>query len=162
MKLLRTCTLSSLIMLAPTLFTSCATIMHGTRQSIGISSNPTSASIWVDRIYLGQTPLIVEMTRKDNHLVRIELEGYQPFEATFSRQVSGWVFGNIIFGGIIGLAVDAISGGIYQLTPDQIQAQMRSNHMAYSKTSKDSFIAVVLEPDASWKKIGNLTVKATE
>lgn len=148
--------LLSLTLLSLTFLTSCASIMHGTRQSIGISSNPSNAYVWVDRQLIGNTPMIVEMTRKDNHIVRIELEGYQPYEATFSRQLSGWVFGNIIFGGIIGLAVDAISGGLYVLTPDQIQAEMRSNRIAYSKNSKDSYITIVLEPDPSWKKIGNL------
>jgi len=123
---------------------------------VGIASNPSGASVWVDRQLVGNTPIIVELSRKDNHVVRIELDGYQPYEATFSRQLSGWVFGNIIFGGLIGLAVDAISGGLYMLTPDQVQAEMRSNRIAYSKNSKDSYIAIVLEPDPSWKKIGEL------
>jgi hypothetical protein len=144
--------LSSLVLV----LNSCATIMHGTRQTVGIASNPTNAIVWVDKNYVGNTPIMVEMSRKDNHIVRIELDGYLPYEATFSKQVSGWVFGNIFFGGVIGLAVDAISGGLYMLTPDQIQAEMRSNHLAYSRKSNDSCIVVVLEPDPSWKKIGNL------
>lgn len=130
--------------------------MHGPKQSIGISSNPTNASVWVDRSFAGNTPLIVEMSRKDNHIVRIELDGYQPYEATFSRQMSGWVFGNIVFGGLIGLAVDAISGGIYMLTPEQVQAEMRNNSVAYHKSSNQSYITIVLEPDPSWQKIGSL------
>jgi hypothetical protein len=123
---------------------------------VGIASNPTNALVWVDRNYVGTTPVIVNMSRKDNHFLRIELDGYQPYEAVFSRQLSGWVFGNVIFGGIIGLAVDAISGGIYMLTPDQVQAELRSNHMNQCKTSDDSYIAIVLQPDPSWKKVGNL------
>jgi len=140
------------------LLTSCGTIMHGTHQSVGISSNPSNAAIWVDRTYVGNTPIIVEMSRKDNHFVQICLDGYQPYEATFSRQMSGWVFGNIVFGGLIGLAVDAVSGGLYMLTPDQVQAEMRSNNIAYSKNSKESYIAIVLTPNPSWLKIGNLVV----
>jgi hypothetical protein len=54
------------------------------------------------------------------------------------------------------LAVDAITGGLYMLTPDQVQAELRSNQMAYSKKTNDSYIVVVLEPDPSWKKIGNM------
>lgn len=156
MKIIRASTLilSGFSILAS--LTGCATIMHGTRQSIGIASNPSNASVWVDKTYLGNTPMIVEMSRKDNHFIRIELDGYQPYEATFSRQLSGWVFGNIVFGGIIGLAVDAITGGLYMLTPDQVQAEMRSNNMAYSKKSDDSYIIIVLEPDPNWKKVGNL------
>jgi hypothetical protein len=96
------------------------------------------------------------MTRRDNHIVTIDLEGYQPYEVVFSRQLSGWVFGNVIFGGVIGLAVDAISGGIYRLTPEQIQCEMRSNCIAYQKQSDESFVVIVLTPDPSWEKIGNL------
>jgi len=139
-----------------TSLTGCATIMHGSRQSVGISSNPSNASIWVDRTYVGNTPSIIELSRKDNHIVQIELEGYQSYEATFSKKLSGWVFGNIIFGGFIGLAVDAVTGGLYMLTPDQVQAEMRSNLIAYSKNSKDSYISIVLKPNPSWVKIGNL------
>lgn len=152
MKLAHVSLLASVVML----LTGCCTIMHGTRQSIGIASNPSHASIWVDSNYMGQTPLIVEMSRKNNHFVRIELEGYQPYEATFSKQVSEWVFGNVVFGGVIGLAVDAISGGLYKLTPDQVQAELRTNQMRYSKVSPESCILVVLKPDPSWEKVGNL------
>lgn len=158
MKIIKTATKFLLGFSTLTSLTSCATIMHGTRQSVGIASNPSTASVWVDKIYAGNTPVIVDMSRKDNHIVRIELEGYQPYEATFSRKLSGWVFGNIVFGGVIGLAVDAISGGLYMLTPEQVQAELRSNQMAYSKKCHDSYIVVVLEPDPSWKKVGNLLV----
>ena len=141
-----------------TLLTGCATIMNGSRQSVGISISPTNANVWLDRVYVGNSPLIIEMTRKDSHFVMIELEGYQPYEITFTRQASGWAFGNIIFGvgGIIGLAVDAVSGGLYKLTPDQIQAELRSNNSGYAKTSSQSYITIVLEPNPAWEKIGNL------
>src|SRR6266404_2478012 len=92
----------------------CATIIHGTRQDVGISSTPTGASVSIDNTENGKTPLIAKLTRKDNHIVKIELAGYQTFEATLTRSVSGWVWGNIAFGGLIGLAVDGISGGIYK------------------------------------------------
>lgn len=96
------------------------------------------------------------MTRKNNHIVHIELEGYLPYEATFSRKLNTWVFGNIVFGGLIGLAVDAATGAIYTLTPDQIQAEMRSQNIVHSETSSESYIAIVLKPDPSWKQVGNL------
>lgn len=138
------------------LLTSCATLMQGTYQSVGIASHPSNANIWVDRNFVGVTPLIVDMSRKDNHIVRIELDGFHSYEAVFTRKLSGWVFGNIVFGGVIGLAIDAISGGIYMLTPDQIQAELQSNSITVSKMGQDSYITVVLSPDPSWKKIGDL------
>lgn len=102
--------------------------------------------------------MIVEMSRKDNHLVTIALEGYLPYEINFSKKLSGWVFGNIVFGGFIGLAVDAVTGGLYKLTPEQVQVELRSNRMAYSKKSNESCVLVVLEANPSWEKVGNLLV----
>lgn len=147
----------SLLLLSMMSLTSCATIVNGTKQKIGISSQPSHAAVWVDNYYMGETPVIVQMTRKDNHFVRIELEGYLPFEAMFTRDVSGWAFGNIIFGGFIGIAVDVITGGIYKLSPEQVQAQMYPNQCGYAKgKSKDSYIGFVLQPDPAWEKIGNM------
>ncbi len=157
MRNFKICRIFSLMCCVSLICTSCATIVHGTRQSVSISSMPSNACVWVDRTFIGYTPIIVEMTRKENHVIYIQLEGYQPYEAAFTKQVSGWVFGNIVFGGVIGLAVDAITGGIYKLTPEQVHAQMAADHMAYSKQSSDSYIAVVLNPDPSWEKVGSLT-----
>ncbi|HRD55221.1 MAG TPA: PEGA domain-containing protein [Parachlamydiaceae bacterium] len=137
------------------LLTSCATIMHGSRQTIGISSNPACARIFVDNTYYGNTPMMTKLTRKDNHMVRIELEGYYPYETILTRQLSGWVFGNIVFGGVIGVAVDAITGGIYRLTPEQIEANLLQP-VAQNKNGI-SYISVVLKPEASWEKIGQLS-----
>lgn len=142
-------------LLISTTITSCATIINGTCQKVGISSNPSDAWIWVDRNYVGNTPLVIELSRKDNHVVRIELPGYMPYEVQFTKEVSGWVFGNIVFGGFIGLAVDAVSGGIYRLTPEQVNAELRS-HYGIDSNNNESFISVVLEPQTGWEKIGNL------
>lgn len=135
---------------------SCATVMHGTHQAIEIDSCPSNANVWVDTLYVGNTPMVLDLSRKDQHRIMIALDGYEPYEVLFSRKISGWVFGNIIFGGFIGLAVDAISGGIYMLTPDQVRAQLCSNPITASQYGELSYFAVVLQPDPSWRKIGNL------
>jgi len=156
MKILKTAFTSLLICSTLASLTSCATIVHGTHQSIGISSNPSNAAIWVDQNYVGNTPIIVSMSRKDNHFIKIELAKFQPYELVFSRQISEWALGNIVFGGFIGLAVDAISGGLYKLTLDQIQTEMRSNNIEYYKDSENSYVFIVMKPESSWEKVGNL------
>src|SRR5688572_11667627 len=50
---------------------SCATIMHGKNQEVGISSTPSSAKVTVDNLVLGNTPVIAKLKRKDNHIVKI-------------------------------------------------------------------------------------------
>jgi len=134
----------------------CATIMQGTGQNVGIGSSPTGANVLVDGGSVGQTPVITRLSRKDNHIVRLELDGYQPFETALSRRVSGWVWGNIVFGGLIGLAVDALSGGLYKLTPDQIQAELQREGISTRVGDDVLLIAVTLRPSPQWERIGQL------
>ena len=85
------------------------------------------------------------------------MDGYLPFDATITRSTSGWVWGNIVFGGLIGLAVDAISGGLYKLKPEQVEAELASQGMGSRLQGSDIIITVVLEPNPDWEKVGNLT-----
>lgn len=134
----------------------CATIMHGPSQEIGIQSKPTGATVTIDNQEYGKTPVIAKLSRKDHHKVHITLEGYQPFDATITRSTSGWVWGNIVFGGLIGLAVDAITGSLYKLKPEQVEAELASQGVGSTLQGSDIIITVVLEPDPSWEKVGNL------
>ena len=77
--------------------------------------------------------------------------------------MSGWVWGNLVFGGLIGLAVDAVSGGLYNLPPDQMTGVMnqgvvpQSRPLEVSRVGNMGFlITVVLRPDPAWQRIGTL------
>jgi len=104
---------------------------------------------------LGTTPVVAHLRRKDNHIIKIEMDGYQPFEMATTRKVSGWVWGNIIFGGLIGLAVDAITGGLYNVTPEQVSGTLAKQTGSLNRGT-DIMVVVVLHPDPNWVKIGTL------
>ena len=123
---------------------------------MGISSNPSAAQVTVDGIQTGTTPVVAHLTRKDNHIVKIELAGYKPYEGTLTRRVSGWVWGNIVFGGLIGLAVDAINGGMYNLTPEQISGVLLANNAAVTPARDELYLVIVLKPEQGWQKIAQL------
>lgn len=134
----------------------CATIMHGTTQSVGISSSPTGAAVSVDNLNLGITPLFAKLKRGDDHIVTIEMTGYQKAQLTITKSVSGWVWGNIIFGGLIGLAVDAITGGLYNLSPEQLNAELKKEGSSAILSNDGLYIVTVLRPDPNWHQIGTL------
>lgn len=136
--------------------TSCATIITGTTQSIGITSKPSCASVWVDNEFVGNTPICVDLKRSRNHCIRVELEGYQPYEILCKKRLNGWVFGNLVFGGLPGLCVDALSGAIYCLTPEQVNACLREDSIRMTNTNQGSYIGIVMQADPSWKKVGQM------
>ena len=152
-KLLPSCAL----VVVAVMLANCGTIIQGTSQQVSVSSYPSNAVVEVDGQQMGRTPVVLDLKRKDKHTVLITLDGYNPYEAAIARKVSGWIVGNILFGGLIGLAVDAISGGMYKLSPDQITAELRENgDSARVLHDGELFITVVLKPDPSWEKIGQL------
>ncbi len=155
---LKTITGIATFLFMSTYLTGCGTIIQGPTQQVGISSSPTNATVSVNGELKGNTPLQTYLKRKDSHMVRIQLDGYEPFETNFIRGTSGWVWGNIVFGGLVGLAIDAMAGGMYKLSPEQINAEMRgAGAFRADREGDDIFITVVLEPKESWEKVGSLT-----
>lgn len=136
--------------------TNCATIIHGSKQNIIIVSDPNKASIKLDGWNIGQTPYQARVTRLKEHTVKIEVEGYAPYEITLKRQLNGWLFGNILLGGLIGVVVDVVTGAMYSLSPTDISAELKSASTSLNKTKDEIYLAVVLKPAASWVKIGQL------
>ncbi len=134
----------------------CATIMHGSQQDVGISSTPSNARVSVDNKPLGNTPVVANLKSGDTHFVKIELDGFLPFETTLTKRVTGWVWGNIVFGGVLGLAVDAMTGSLYRLTPDQVSAQLARQGLAGTMSRDGLFVVLVPAADASWEKVGEM------
>jgi hypothetical protein len=55
-------------------------------QTIPVTSNPPQARITVDNKFVGQTPLNLKLSRKDDHVIQIEMEGYEPAKIFVSPQ----------------------------------------------------------------------------
>lgn len=138
------------------LLSSCATIISGSKQNVKFSSNPSSASIFIDEVEVGKTPFEMKLARKSEHVVMIKLEGYQTYQTTLTKKFNAWYVGNILIGGWIGLIVDPITGAIYNLSPNEISAQMNVATAFKNSSKSDVNIAIALNIDPNWKKVGQL------
>lgn len=98
----------------------CATIVSGKTQDVMIKSDPPGATIRIDEIVSGTTPMMANLVRKKRHNITVTKEGYQEVSRATTRGFNGWYIGNIIFGGIIGLIVDPITGAMYDVEPEEI------------------------------------------
>jgi hypothetical protein len=147
---------AGLAVFAPALVVACATIMHGSSQSVGISSQPTGATVVVDSQPVGVTPVAAKLSRKNQHRITVTLPGYQPYEMVTTRKTSGWVWGNIVFGGLIGLIVDASTGGLYDVRPEEVAAQLGRADAGGEMRDGTIFVLLVPQADPSWHKIGQL------
>jgi hypothetical protein len=114
--------LLTVVALAGLVSTGCGSIVNGMKQDIAITSSPGGATVTVDGVERDSTPIVVPLSRKHAHVVKVEQPGYAPVERSITTETSDWVWGNILFGGLIGLAVDSLSGGMHELGPEQVHA----------------------------------------
>lgn len=86
----------------------CATIAHGTRQTVTIVSDPPGATVTVLSTPEGKptvvkskplpTPVQIDLLRHEANLtLRFEKDGCAPVDVPLKRGVSGWTAGNLIY-----------------------------------------------------------------
>ena len=112
----------------------CATIISGKHQVVEIRSTPAAAHIKIDRanngamlsVWEGLTPSSIPLERKYTYLLTVSLDGYQPIEMGLANGSNGWVWGNLLLGGFIGLIVDFSNGAAKTIEPDEIDIELVS------------------------------------
>ena len=110
----------------------CATIVHNGPRQISVTSTPPGAKVSIyDRsnslVQVSTTPFLATLPTKfayfkgqDYRLV-FELPAHAPAELHLESKVSGWYFGNLLFGGLLGMViVDPSTGAMFNLVPDRI------------------------------------------
>ena len=134
--------------------TGCATIISGTKQEVRITSYPSNAYVFDNGVNIGKTPFLANLVRRDSHIIRLELEGFYPYEVIMKKKLNAWYFGNILFGGLIGLVVDPITGAIHSLSPSEI-----NNHFKEAKTTLrdgNTTIHVIMQENPEGELLGQL------
>jgi len=64
----------------------CQTLSRGKTQHIPATSRPAGVKVLVDGRAIGETPINLELTRSDIHVVRFELSGYRPVEIQITKK----------------------------------------------------------------------------
>lgn len=135
----------------------CATIIKGSTQKLAVASTPSAATVSIDGVSKGSTPVTIDLKRGAEYALRIDLAGYQPYEMKLTKGLNGWVWGNIIFGGPLGVIIDASTGAMYKVKPEAVNASLIRGDLTVRPGRDGLFIGVTLSADSSWDCIGNLT-----
>ena len=89
---------------------SCATIITGSQDKVSIESDPPGAEFETSNGQKGTTPGVVTIADTETLSVTVTKPGFAPASSSLEPRMSGWVLGNIVIGGVIGIAIDLISG----------------------------------------------------
>lgn len=124
----------------------CAAIIHGSMQKVPISSSPAGALVTVN----GQqttTPGVLTLKRNQKEYTLVfEKQGYKTVQVKLIRSVDGWIWGNIIFGGLIGLAVDFGTGSAYKLNPEAINVVLAEKGASIKRLPGEDILVFVVLP----------------
>lgn len=106
--------------------TGCGAIFNGTRQNIQVTSAPDGARISTQPL-TGEftTPASLSLERKNNYTLTFEREGYRPAVFQIQRHMQGGILLlDILFTGLLGVVIDAATGGWYKLSPESAVVSM--------------------------------------
>ena len=104
--------------------TGCATLLSGTSQKIPVSSTPIGAEVTVNDKLVGQTPLVLDLRRKDPTIITLKAEGHRPHTTILNRKRSAWFWLIPTIYGIPLLLLDVATGAAYKLEPEGINQSL--------------------------------------
>ena len=127
--------------LACVLVSGCSSIVDGGKKSVKINSDPTGAKFTIYNakgtvVDCETTPAKIKLTRSQGYFngeeykLVFEAPGFYTGEAFVKAKIDGWYFGNILFGGLIGLlVVDPLTGSMYTLSPRELHYTLLSTNL---------------------------------
>lgn len=128
-------TLGAALAMAAILTSGCASIVGDSKYPVQVSSAPAGASFEItDKegkvVHSGNTPTTITLKsghgyfKGETYSLRFKKDGYPDKLVTLDSSVSGWYWGNLLFGGVIGmLIVDPATGAMYKL-PEGVSADL--------------------------------------
>ena len=103
----------------------CATIVGGGgSQKVELQSEPSGAEVFVDGVNQGKTPVSLTLERRDTHQLKFKKAGYAEEILMTKKKMNGWIWGNLVLGGIIGILIDMSSGASNKIDPSNYYVVM--------------------------------------
>ena len=109
----------------------CASIAHGGNQKITLNSSPEGADVLIkaysakEREMRTITPSVVSLSRKREYQVVFQKAGFETQTRQITKTMDGWLLGNLLLGGVIGIVLDFCTGSSSKLEPSNIHVDMK-------------------------------------
>lgn len=136
---------------------SCASIVSKSRYPVAISSVPPGASVSItDRngkeVFTGVAPTAATLKSgagyfsKATYQLKFSSPGYDDKTMTLEADLNGWYFGNLLFGGLIGLLiVDPATGAMYRISEKEMQGVLVPAAQGFNPADKTNLRIMSIE-----------------
>ena len=113
---------------------SCATITRGTTSEVQFNSSPPGAAMRTSLGHACVTPCTLQLNRKDEFIATFSKPGYANQEVPVRTRLAGagaaGFAGNVIVGGVVGMAADAATGATLEHDPNPVTVTLRPTRRA--------------------------------
>ncbi len=114
------------------LFSSCSTIIQGSRQQVTIQSLTKDSKIYVDGDDKGKDNASVRLKRNRNHAIAIKKEGYETKIINIEKHTqAGYVVADVLLAltgyGLAWIIVDAATGSWNKFDQDAISVELEKS-----------------------------------
>jgi hypothetical protein len=107
----------------------CASVTRGTQNQVQITSDPPGAEAKTSMGHTCVTPCTLTFGRKDEFSVVVSKPGYESQEVPVRTQLANagaaGFAGNVLVGGVVGMAVDASTGATLEHCPNPVAVTLR-------------------------------------
>ena len=132
--------------------TGCASIISGRTATVTIDSYPSHADVVIhdkhgQEVMATHTPARVELRRKDKFIwpakytATITKPGYKTSRVPINQTVNPWVVGNVVAGGVIGLAIDNATGAAWKPKVAAIHSELEPIYYAQQPPANPESVA---------------------
>ncbi|MDP2038254.1 MAG: PEGA domain-containing protein [Ignavibacteria bacterium] len=128
--------LTIVLMIIALFLSNCSTVLNTTTQDVEIKTVPANAKITIDGKKFGTTPQVVNIDRGSNHVVKLDLDGFEPYETQLTKKISIWFWGNALNGFLPGMLIDMFTGSMYNLLPEGISVELQAAKPEPQKKSR--------------------------
>lgn len=112
----------------------CATVTRGTTSQVQINTEPSDAQITTSMGHSCRSPCTLTVDRKAEFTVVARKEGYREASVPVATRVAGsgaaGFAGNVLIGGIVGMAADAATGATLEHFPNPVAISMEPDRPA--------------------------------
>lgn len=145
---------TAFFLLALIIMSSCASIFSTGVYQVHVKSYPSEAKVTItDRrgivCYNGQTPANVFLKasngffRRGIYNIKFEKEGYTSHDYQVYASIDGWYFGNLLFGGILGmLVIDPATGAMFKINERFVEQKL---YPVYSQEDSNTLQIIDIE-----------------
>jgi len=153
------------LFIAAFLLPACATIVSKTSYPVYIKSDPVGATISITdkkgkEVYKGKSPTQITLKAgagyfsKAVYHVKISKSGYSDKTVDVMFKLNGWYFGNLIFGGLVGLLIiDPASGAMWKVVDPVVDETLDKSVVSSGKDASLNIVDINTLPQEVKNKL---------